>query len=72
MTPEEKAFQLYEKFRPICASNKAAYECVVECVGQIIMAVRDFDDELYTHEGVRMTSHREYYENVLSFIKKSQ
>ncbi len=69
MTTEEKAFQLYEKFRPSCANNTAAKECAISCVEEIIKAVDDFDNELYEHEGVRMQQHKGYYENVLFYIK---
>lgn len=41
MTHEEKAFQLYEKFRPICANNKAANEVAIICVEEVIEELKD-------------------------------
>jgi hypothetical protein len=68
MTPEEKGEQLLSLFDdalPVFTAQTAA----IICVNEIIKAVDDFDNELYTHEGVRMQSHKEYYENVLHYIK---
>lgn len=68
MTPEEKGEQLlcrFDEALPVMTAQAA----VIICVEEIIKAVDDFDNELYTHEGVRMAGHKEYYENVLFYIK---
>jgi hypothetical protein len=68
MTPEEKGEQLITLFGdalPVFTAQTAS----IVCVKEIIKAVDDFDNELYYHEGVRMPGHKEYYENVLHYLK---
>lgn len=68
MTPKEKGEQLLTRFAdalPVMTAQTAA----IICVEEIIKAVDDFDNELYEHEGVRMASHKVYYQNVLFYIK---
>ncbi len=77
MTTEEKAEQLIKAFIPYSdvdkiGNAKYARKCAEMCAREIIKAVDDFDNELYEHEGVRMKSHKEYYEDVLFHIKNSE
>lgn len=69
MTPEQKAKQLYVNFWHIALDRVQARDAAISCAKEIIKAVDDFDNELYGHEGVRMRSHKEYYENVLHLLK---
>jgi len=52
------------------AFNMARKSAII-AAQEIIKAVDDFDNELYSHEGVRMPSHKEYYENVLFILNRN-
>lgn len=69
MTPEKKAEQLYEVFWSLAFDRMKARDAAIACTKEIIKAVDDFDNELYSHEGVRLPNRKEYYENVLSHLK---
>jgi hypothetical protein len=69
MTPEQKAQQLYELFWNHAFDRTKARDAAISCTNEIIKAVDDFDNELYSYEGVRMSQHKDYYENVKSYLK---
>ena len=71
MSPEEKATWLIREFKIDSESHTRAKKCAIICVEEIIKSVDDFDNELYSHEGVRMPNHKTYYENVLFRLKNS-
>lgn len=68
MTPEEKGEELLTLFDDALPVLTAQIASII-CVNEIIKAVDDFDNELYEHEGVRLPGHKEYYENVLCYLK---
>jgi hypothetical protein len=69
MTPEQKAEQLYGTFWRVALDRVQARDAAILCTIEIIKAVDDFDNELYSHEGVRLSHHKGYYENVLFCLK---
>lgn len=69
MTPEEKAKQLYKLFWCHALDRIKARDAAISCTREIIKAVDDFDNELYSYEGVRLSNHKVYYENVLHHLK---
>lgn len=54
---------------PLKFAQKIAIQVAIVDAENIIKAIRDFDDELYANKGIRMANHREYYENVLHYLK---
>jgi len=71
MTPEEKAIEIYKKFWPSCANNKATQECAIICVEQIIDGIKRVDDYLESITNYDISDHIKYYEEVLEHIKNS-
>lgn len=67
----EAAQRLIERFRPICANNKAATESAIICVEQIIEA-----NPYYFYPGRKVTriedhSTVDYWKEVLEHLRKS-